>query len=108
MANELRAQAIISMIRGGSMTRYLSWLRPKYSLIYALGPRQDVAEQLTMNWAVTPVVMPFDPFDLDGNIELALKILLEKKMLRPGHTVVVVSSIQATNQIVDAVQMRTV
>ncbi|HEX3799125.1 MAG TPA: pyruvate kinase [Verrucomicrobiae bacterium] len=108
MANELRAQAIISMIRGGSMTRYLSWLRPKYSLIYALGPRQDIAEQLTLNWAVTPVVIPFDPFDLDGNIELALKTLVEKKMLKPGNNVVVVSSIQATNQIVDAVQMRTV
>jgi pyruvate kinase len=108
MANELRAHAILTLIRGGSMTRYLSWLRPKYSLIYALGPRKDIAEQLTMNWGVFPVVMPFDPFDLDGNIELALKILLEKKMLKPGHTVVVVSSIQATNQIVDAVQMRTV
>ncbi len=108
MANELRAHAILTLIRGGSMTRYLSWLRPKYSQIYALGPRPEVAEQLTMNWGVTPVIMPFDPFDLDGNIEMALKILQEKKMLRPGHTVVVVSSIQATNQIVDAVQMRTV
>jgi hypothetical protein len=29
-------------------------------------------------------------------------------MLKPGNNVVVVSSIQATNQIVDAVQMRTV
>src|SRR6267142_950496 len=43
MANELRAHAIVTLIRNGSMTRYLSWLRPKYSHIYAVGQRQDVA-----------------------------------------------------------------
>src|SRR5579863_5109401 len=108
MANELRAHAIISMIRGGSMTRYLSWLRPKYSTIFALGPRQEVAEQLTLNRGVIPLVIPFDPFDLDGNIQLGLKTLMEKKLLRTGHTVVIVSSINADNQIVDAVQTRIV
>src|SRR6266404_9649675 len=61
MANELRAHAIVSLIRSGSMTRYLSWLRPKYSLIYAIGQSQDVAEELTLNWGVFPLVAQFDP-----------------------------------------------
>ena len=108
MANELRAHAIVCLMRGGSMTRYLAWMRPKYSAIYALGQRLDVAQQLTLNRAVIPLVIQFDPFDLDGNIQLALKTLMEKKLLRTGHTVVIVSSINADNQIVDAVQMRTV
>jgi pyruvate kinase len=108
MANELRAHAIVTLIRGGSMTRYLSWLRPKYSSIYAVGPSQDVGEQLTLNWGVIPLVMPFDPVDLDGNIALALKTLVERHYLRVGQIVVVVSSILADNQILDAIQMRTV
>ena len=108
MANELRAHAIVTLIRGGSMTRYLSWLRPKFSMIYAVGPSQDVAEQLTLNWGVVPLIMPFDPIDLDGNIALALKTLVERRHLRAGQTVVIVSSINADNQIVDAIQMRTV
>ena len=68
----------------------------------------DVAGELTLNWGVVPVVLQFKLGDLDGNIELALKTLLEKGRLRPGNTVVVVSSINSGDQIVDAVQMRTV
>jgi pyruvate kinase len=108
MANELRAHAIVSLIRSGSMTRYLSWLRPRYSVIYAVGQSQDVAEELTLNWGVIPVVVQFDPHNLDKNIELALKTLVGKHLLRKGHTVVIVSSISAGNQTVDAVQMRVV
>jgi pyruvate kinase len=108
MANELRAHAIVTLIRNGSMTRFMSWLRPKYSRIFALGQREDIAQQLTLNWGVIPLVIPFDPIDLDGNIDLALKTLLERKLLQPGHTVVIVSSILASNQIVDAIQTRVV
>jgi pyruvate kinase len=108
MANELRANAIVSLIRSGSMTRYLSWLRPRYSTIYAIGQDQDVAEELTLHWGVVPLVMPFDPHNLDKNIEAALELLHQKKFLRKGNTVVVVSSIQAGDQVVDAVQMRVV
>ncbi len=108
MANELRAEAIVTLIRHGSMTRYLSWLRPRHSVIYAVGESQDVAGELTLNWGVVPVVTQFKPGDLEGNIELALKTLIEKRRLRRGKTVVVVSSINAGDQIVDAVQMRVV
>jgi pyruvate kinase len=108
MANELRAQAIVTLIRNGSMTRFMSGLRPRYSRIFALGQKQEIAEQLTLNWGVIPLVIPFDPIDLDGNIDLALKTLLERNLLQPGHTVVIVSSIHASNQIVDAIQMRVV
>ncbi len=108
MANELRATAIVSLIRSGSMTRYLSWLRPRYSVIYAIGQSLDVAEELTLNWGVFPLVMEFDPHNLDKNIELGLKTLLGRRLLHRGNTVVVVSSISAGNQVVDAVQMRVV
>ncbi len=108
MANELRAHAIVTLIRGGSMTRYLSWLRPKYSVIYAVGERSEVAGGLMLNWGVFPVLMQYDHGSLDKNIELALKTLVQKRLLRRGNTVVVVSSINAGEQIVDAVQMRVV
>ena len=108
MANELRANAIVSLIRSGGMTRSLSWLRPRYSVIYAVGQDQDVAQELTLHWGVVPLLMQFDPHNLDKNIEAALHLLHGKKLLRKGHTVVVVSSIQSGEQIVDAVQMRTV
>ncbi len=70
MANELRAHAIVTLIRSGSMTRYLSWLRPRHSTIYAVGPSREVAGELTMNWGVVPIVMQFDPASLEKNIEI--------------------------------------
>jgi pyruvate kinase len=108
MANELRATAIITIIRSGSMTRSISWLRPRYSAIYAFGESWDVAEELTLNWGVVPIVMQFDRDNLEKNIETALKILMERRLLRKGSHVVIVSSIAAGDQFVDAVQMREV
>ena len=108
LANELRAQAIVTLIRGGSMTRYLSWLRPKYSVIYAVGEKPEVAGELSLNWGVVPIVMPYDHGSLDKNIDMALKHLVQKRQLRRGNTVVVVSSINSADQVVDAVQARIV
>ena len=108
IANQLRATAIVLLIRRGSMTRSISWLRPKYSMIYAIGESQDVAEELTLNWGVTPLVMPFDPLDLDKNIASALQLLLHRRLIRKGSHVVIVSSITGGDQVVDAVQVREV
>jgi pyruvate kinase len=106
MANELRAHAIMTLIRNGSMTRSISWLRPRYSTIYAVGPNPEVAEELTLNWGVVPLIMKFDPANLEKNIESALHNLVERRLLRGGSQVVVVSSISAGNRSVDAVQLR--
>ena len=108
MANLLRAHAIVTLIRHGSMTRYISWLRPKYSAIYAIGENWEVAEELTLSWGVVPLVMPFDQLNFDRNIEMALKSLLQRKLVRKGSQVVVVGSISAGGGVVDAVQVREV
>ena len=108
MANELRAHAIMTLIRKGSMTRCISWLRPRYSAIYAVGQDQDVAHELALNWGVVPLLMPFDPHDLEKNIGQALHKLLQRRLVRAGSHVVVVSSIAAGDGPVDAVQLREV
>jgi pyruvate kinase len=108
MANELRAAAILTLIRSGSMTRYISWLRPRHSTIFAACPSREVAGELTLNWGVVPFVMPYDPASLDKNIATALETLTKRHLLRRGSHVVIVSSITAGDHLVDAVQMREV
>ena len=85
-----------------------SWLRPQYSPIYAICETQEIADSLTLNWAVTPLVMPFNHEQPEKTIELALANMVAKGLLQNGKTVVVVSSVSAGERIVDAVQMRTV
>ena len=108
MANELKAEAVLVITRSGNMARYVSWLRPRYSKIYALCARDSVAHGLTLSWDVTPFVVPFDLINPENTIEAALKIQVEQSRLQKGQTVVIVGSILVGDQIVDAVQMRVV
>jgi pyruvate kinase len=108
MANELKAAAILVFTRHGSMARYASWMRPHYSPIYALCDNEVCANELTMNWGVTPFVMPFDFIDPQNTVENALKNLAEEGRLQRGSTVVIIGAINVGTEIVDAVQMRIV
>ena len=110
MANELRAEAILVITRSGNMARYVGWLRPRYSKIYALCPGEEVADGLTLSWGVTPFVVPFDLINPENTIEAALKILVgagPAEIPAPPSSLIV-GSILVGEQIVDAVQMRVV
>ena len=108
MANELKAAAILAFTRFGGMARYASWMRPRYSPIYAMCDSEKSAGQLTLCWGVTPFVMQFDFIDPQSTIETALKNLVDQGRLLPGSTVVIIGAISVGTEIVDAVQMRVV
>jgi pyruvate kinase len=108
MANELRAAAILVFTRHGSMAGYTAWMRPRYSAIYAMCENEKTAGQLSLNWGVTPFVMPFDFIDPQNTIETALKNLAGQGRLKQGDTAVIIGAISVGTEIVDAVQMRTV
>jgi pyruvate kinase len=108
MANELKAAAILVFTRHGSMAGYTAWMRPRYSVIYAMCETAKTANQMTLAWGITPFVMPFDFIDPQNTIENALKTLVEEGRLFPGATVVIIGAISVGTEIVDAVQMRTV
>jgi len=108
MANELKASAILAFTRHGHMARYAAWMRPRYSPVYALCDNEKSANELTLNWGVTPFVTEFDFIQPQNTIENALKNLTEQGRLKKGDTVVIIGAISVGTEIVDAVQMRTV
>ena len=108
MAEELQAAAILVFTIRGNMARHTAWMRPRHSPIYAICEAQAVADSLTLNWGVTSIVIAFDHADPEKTISLALTMLTAKGLLKKGNTTVVISSIAAGEQIVDAVQMRMV
>ena len=108
LANELKADAILVFTRRGHMARYCGWMRPRFSRIYALCDDPDVAEELSLSWGVLPFVISFDHGNPEETIELATRTLTGKGRLARGNTVVIISSISAGEQIVDAVQTRAV
>ena len=106
MANELHADAMILLTTRGNMGRYIAWMRPRHSAVYALCPNQDVAEALTVFWALQPYVIPFTPNDPEKTIDTGLNFLRSKGLVQKGQTVVIVSSIISGQTPADAVQMR--
>jgi pyruvate kinase len=108
MANELKAEAVLVFTRRGNMARWTGWMRPRYSQVYAMCEKKDVAEGLALNWGVTPFVIDFDLENPECTIETAIRTLVQEKRIHKGNTIVVISSISAGDQIVDAVQMRVV
>jgi pyruvate kinase len=109
MADELRAEAIVVFTRSGALARYAAWMRPRYSAVFALCPSREIADSLSLNYAVRPLVMDrFDPNDRERTIDHGLEQLLSQGWLQRGNTIVVVGSIVAGQTVVDAVQMRVV
>jgi pyruvate kinase len=108
MANELKAAAILSFTRHGHMARYASWMRPRYSPVYALCDNEKTANELTLSWGIRPFVMEFDFIEPQNTIETGLKRLIAEGLLHPGETVVIIGAISVGTEIVDAIQMRTV
>ncbi|MGO8764742.1 MAG: pyruvate kinase [Limisphaerales bacterium] len=106
MANELKAAAILVFTRHGHMAIYSAWMRPRYSPIYALCDDAVYANQLTLNWGVTPFVTEFDFINPQNTIENTLKEFAGQGRLKQGDTVVIIGAISVGTEIVDAVQMR--
>jgi len=108
MANELKAAAILSFTRHGHMASYASWMRPRYSPVFALCDNQKTANELTLCWGVSSFVMEFDFIEPQNTIEAGLKLLIEQGRLHKGETVVIIGAISVGTEIVDAIQMRTI
>ncbi len=108
MADELKAAAILVFTLNGTSARYAAWMRPRHSPIYAICDTQQVADSLTLNWGVRPIVIPFEHSNREKTISRSIEKLVEQKLLGKGNTVVVISSINVDGQTVKAVQMREV
>jgi pyruvate kinase len=108
MADELRADAILVFTMRGNMARHTAWMRPRFSPVYAICENRTVADLLTLNWAISPLVIPFDHERPERTIDRALELMQENALLKKGNTTVVISSISAGEKIIDVVEMRVV
>lgn len=108
MANEMKAAGMLVFTLHGSMARYAAWMRPHYSTIFAVVRTQELANTLMLNWGVYPIVLPFTRHDAEDRIVEAIRLLVSQRRLSKGDHLVIVSSIAAGEEHVDAIQMRTI
>lgn len=108
MANEMKAAGLLVFTLHGAMARYASWMRPHFSSVFAVCRDERLANGLMLNWGIYPVVMPFLKKDPEEKIVDAIALLVKQGRLSKGNHVVIISSIAAGDEHVDAMQVRTV
>lgn len=106
MADSMKAEGLLIFTLHGNMAKYAAWMRPHSTAIFAVVQTDELARSLMLNWGVYPIVMPFTQDDPEKKLSEAIAMLVERKYLKPGNHLVIVSSISAGEQHVDAIQMR--
>lgn len=88
-ADEVRARAIVVFTLSGLTARVVANSRPATRII-AFSPDDAVVRRLGLIWGVTAFRLDFIPHT-DRMISLGKQRLLEKKVARPGDTIVVLA-----------------
>ena len=107
MANDLRARALIVFTRYGQMPKLVSWLRPRYSAIFAFCDNPKVVRQMQLLWGVHPFELQFQD-DPEKTVAEAIKVLKKNAMIQKDEWVVSISHILSKGLPIDSVQMRVV
>ena len=105
MAHELKSEGILVFTRRGFMAQTISALRPGRTPIFAMTDSLQVQRQLSLNWGVEPYKIELSD-DPEVSVQAAMKILLEKKAIKTGDRLVVVSTFLAGDRLIESVQMR--
>ena len=90
------------------MARYTSWLRPRYSPIYAFADRWPTADALNLCRSVLPQVTEFFHDHPEKTVDGAIRQLVQQGRLKRGDTAVVLSMVTAGDRLVEAIKMRVV
>ncbi len=106
LANSLSRAKIVVFTRHGTMARNVSNLRPEHAPIFAFTPSEEIRRQLAICWGVCPLRLDFAE-DPNLTIEAAEDFLREHKLAATGDHLVVITDLQAGQDRIDSVQLRT-
>lgn len=107
LANSLKRSKLVVFTRYGGMADKVSAQRPRHSTIYAFASTPEVCRRIALNWAVAPILMPFDE-NPEKTISAAEALLKEQKLIESGDKLVIVSDLLAGEKLFDSIQVRPV
>lgn len=91
IAHDLNASAILTPTHSGLTARMISKYRPK-SLIIAATPFATVARQLTLQWGVTPLLIP-ESSGTDQLVSNAVNEALSHNFIKTGDIIVITAGV---------------
>ncbi|MFZ5950666.1 MAG: pyruvate kinase alpha/beta domain-containing protein, partial [Candidatus Rifleibacteriota bacterium] len=90
-AFDLNARCIVPFTFSGATAQHISKYHPPTPII-ALTPRRETCRRLALSWGVTPLLVK-NISSTDEMIEYTEKILLEKKLVKSGETIVILAGV---------------
>jgi pyruvate kinase len=105
LANSLPKSKLIVFTRHGTMSRYVSNMRPERAPIFAFTPHPHIQRQLALCWGVMPVLLPFHD-DPNDTIEDAETYLRENGLTEANDSLIVLSDLRAGDCQIDSIQVR--
>ena len=96
IAYQVQAKAIIAFTTGGTTALRVSKYRPAQPIL-AVTPNARVARRLALSWGVLPVIKIAPP-ELDGILELAVQVAVDKDIAAKGDILVITAGIPPTGQ----------
>lgn len=107
LANSLDRAKLVVFTRRGIIADIVAAQRPGSAPIYAFTPTDEVCRKIVINWAISPIKMPFN---CDPNVTItdAEKVLRERGLIEPGDNLVIVSDLLAGEALYDSIQVRPV
>jgi pyruvate kinase len=91
LANDLKVRAIITCTYGGTTARLVSKFRPRAEII-AAASNESTSRALGLSWGVTPIQVDIAE-NTDDLIDKAIKAARERKLVKPGETVVMIAGV---------------
>lgn len=107
LANSIPGSKIIVFTKRGFMADHFSQLRPKEAPIFAFTPSEQIARRMTLNWAILPIVMPFD-LNPEHTIVAAEKELVKRGLISSDDQLVVLTDVMTGHDRFDSIQLRRV
>ncbi len=105
LANSQKAPAILVITRRGLTANTAASFHPKYSAIFAFTNMSAVRRKLIMSRGCCPFRIDFSE-NPEKTIQTAIQLILKRKLLAKGSTVIVISDIIATKERIDTIQVR--
>lgn len=104
LARELEAQALVVFTRTGRMAHHAAWSRLLKCPMFAFTNNPTLLPQLALLWSVQPTFLDFND-DPNQTVRDAGNILIHRKFITPGDTVVFVSEATIKDKTVDTIQV---
>ncbi len=107
LANDLHASALVVFSRTGRMAHHAAWTRLLRTKMFAFTNNPILLPQLNLLWGLTPIFMDFNERDPNQTVRDAANILLHRRLVESGSTVVFVTEAAIKDKTVDTIQVET-